>query len=445
MSYFEFLQLQTILCSLSVDILDISTKFSLEMQSLNVTLCVRLSVSIALPKASMRLLRVKTFFILIGKTKGFISICFLGGCDIFSFDALLFDFSISLFIILIINIIFYNYWNYKYFKLYASSQGSNSIEDEQSKLKLFKLNEILKCNKCRKECNDNNRPRLYQCGHCLCNDCIIINKDDSLMCPIDMKRINTDSNLNKKIKCLRHNCIKTHYIESTKEIICIYCALEMMKSNPTIDIKEIKVKSEEISNSMYDEIDFLTSKISVIEKYLRDNKHILERETNKINKNYTTIIESILIKKQELINQINDIYKDNEKKLTSLLESYELLFNAYKKIIERLNQWKTSPFVFIEDLNTYEQINKMKNGKDNIIQYKESQFINNNDDVIQVDLGHNVINTKKVFFSLNERKKIRVNKRNTEQKVPFKRSKSKIDIHHQKSKSKGRKRQACFN
>ena len=323
-------------------------------------------------------------------------------------------------------------------KLYVSSKDTNSIEEEHSTCKLFKLNVILKCNKCHKECNDNNIPRVYQCGHCLCNDCIIINKvDNKLMCPIDMKKINVNSDLNKNIKCLRHNCIKTHYIESTKEIICIYCALEIMKSNPTIDIKEIKVKSEEISYSIYDEIDFLTSKISVIEKYLKDNKHIQERETNKINKQYKTIIEGILIKKQYLLNQIDDIYKNNEKKLTSLLENYELFFNAYKKIIERLQQWKTSPFVFIEDLNTYEQINIMKNEKDNIIQYKECQYINNNDDLIQIDLGHNVFNTMKVSFSLNERKKIRVNKRNIKQKVPYKRSKSKIDI-RQVSKNKGK-------
>ena len=58
-------------------------------------------------------------------------------------------------------------------------------------------------------------------------------------------------------------------------------------------------------------------------------------------------------------------------------------------------------------------------------------------DLIQIDLGHNVFNTMKVSFSLNERKKIRVNKRNIKQKVPYKRSKSKIDI-RQISKNKGK-------
>jgi len=38
----------------------------------------------------------------------------------------------------------------------------------------------------------------------------------------------------------------SHYVEDTKEIICVYCAFIMFKENPHQEIKEIKSKTKEI-------------------------------------------------------------------------------------------------------------------------------------------------------------------------------------------------------
>ena len=65
---------------------------------------------------------------------------------------------------------------------------------------------------------------------------------------------NNDTNNNYKINyCRIHKNQKlTHIICDTNEIICVHCAFEMLKLNPSLQIKEIKEKYNDLSSFIDD-------------------------------------------------------------------------------------------------------------------------------------------------------------------------------------------------
>ena len=83
----------------------------------------------------------------------------------------------------------------------------------------------------------------------------------------------------------------THFVEDTKELICIHCAFNKLKNNPSIQIKEIPEKCKE---------------------YLNDLDTIIDN-----NKKYAQIIQ----------NSLNDIEDNKEKEEKKIIEIYEQLLN----------------------------------------------------------------------------------------------------------------------
>jgi hypothetical protein len=81
----------------------------------------------------------------------------------------------------------------------------------------------------------------------------------------------------------------THFVEDTKELICIHCAFNKLKNNPTIQIKEISEKCKE---------------------YLSDLDNIIEN-----NQKYSQIIQNSL-------NDINENKENEEKKLLKFMNNY---------------------------------------------------------------------------------------------------------------------------
>ena len=278
------------------------------------------------------------------------------------------------------------------------------------------MKELLKCNRCQQEYNENNRvPYLYPCGHYLCDKCRITNSLKQFICPIDGNILNKKNDKNQihitpfensTEYCVTHKVIKTHFIEETKEIFCVFCALDKMKNNPFIEIQEIKSKTYEMSLSIYNEIDKITGQIELVEKYMKDNKNCQETEKNKIEIKYNKIIEEIKLKKKELIEQIDEVYLSNEKQLTHFLEVLETYFNSFKQIMERNTQWETHPSLFVSDLSLYDKLkfsDKFRHN-DNIIDYKECKYYMNtpnkeSKDVLFIEFGKNIIKTINISFS----------------------------------------------
>lgn len=311
----------------------------------------------------------------------------------------------------------------------SSSHHKNAFNHEKGRGKLFKLKELLKCNQCQEEYNENNRvPYLYPCGHYLCDKCRTTNAQGQFICPIDRSVLNKN-NYKKTIDikpyennneyCVIHKVIKSHFIEETKEILCVFCALDKMKNNPFIEIQEIKNKTYEMSLCIYNEIDKITGQIELIEKYMKDNKNCQETEKNKIEIKYNKIIQEIKLKKKELIEQIDEVYFSNEKQLTHFLEVLETYFNSFKEIIERNTQWETHPSLFVSDFSLYEKLKSSDKCRksDNIIDYKECKYYMNtpnreSKDVLFIEFGKIIIKTINISFSPTPRKPIVVNRNN---------------------------------
>ena len=89
-------------------------------------------------------------------------------------------------------------------------------------------------------------PHLLKCGHYYCKNCIqttLTDSDGNVYCPTDgyvntniTERKNKPRVVNSKPNqtgyCTLHPTQKfSHYIEDTKEVICVYCAFKKFKNN----------------------------------------------------------------------------------------------------------------------------------------------------------------------------------------------------------------------
>ena len=64
----------------------------------------------------------------------------------------------------------------------------------------------------------------------------------------------------------------THYIEDTKELICVYGAFARFKKNPKTEIKEIKDKCNEINAELSSIIEDNQHNVEMIQNALKDIK-----------------------------------------------------------------------------------------------------------------------------------------------------------------------------
>ena len=124
----------------------------------------------------------------------------------------------------------------------------------------------------------------------------------------------------------------THYIEDTKELICVYCAFERYKSNPNVEIKEINEKCKSMENIVEGIIDDNQNNVEIIQNSLLDIKKNKENEEKKINEIFNGLFEILKIKRDELLTQIEKIFTDNAKKLSEKLEIFSNKLEKGEKI-----------------------------------------------------------------------------------------------------------------
>ena len=136
-------------------------------------------------------------------------------------------------------------------------------------------------------------PFLFKCGHFFCKKCILDQfiDEEGIKCPNDglvaksiseLKILNnfiTDKTVTQRttnsncIYCNIHKGQKiTHYIEQTKELICIYCAFEKFKRNPNWVIKEISEKFKDIEKDIDAIIDENQKNVGIIQNNLNEIK-----------------------------------------------------------------------------------------------------------------------------------------------------------------------------
>ena len=296
---------------------------------------------------------------------------------------------------------------------------SNKEEDE---LPLITLNFISICQCCKKKFDSqNNLPYLFSCGHFFCINCIkqyftdkigIVCPSDGLVAKsinelkrlknliIDSKKKNVKNiksyeriyslNSNKKINnnylnnyCQIHKYQKlSHVIKETNEIICVHCAFEKLKSNPNIEIKEMKEKISEYNENLQIIINNCQKNIELIQHTLELIEKNKENEEKKMNIFYNNIIKFIETQKKERKEQIENINKENKQDLEQKL----LIFNEIveqgedlKKLLEKEYDDNQN---YAKILNYYHKILKLikSNNDDNINnKLKYIKFSNENE------------------------------------------------------------------
>ena len=296
--------------------------------------------------------------------------------------------------------------NNKYNNNEKSSVNEN--DSNESEIPLITLNFLSICQCCKNQFNSqNNIPYLFKCGHFFCKQCINeqFTDEEGIKCPNDgliakylseLKILNNfinDKNAEKNIKiknkekyCEYHKGQKlSHYIENSKELICVYCAFERFKSNPGVEIKDINEKCKSMENKIDNIIDDNQHNVEIIQNALRDIKLNKENEEKKINDVFNDLFEILKIKKEELRVKIENIFTDNAKKLSQKLEIFSNKLEKSEKIKNNILYFKSnqeelsfSQIIEIYDnfIKEMEDINriilqKYKLKFDNILELKE--------------------------------------------------------------------------
>ena len=288
--------------------------------------------------------------------------------------------------------------------------NNNNIDNEShdSELPIVTLNFLSICQWCKNSFNSvDNIPYLLKCGHFFCKQCILnqFTDEEGIKCPndgfvansiSDLKILNnfitdktvsqrtstnclissgqiqlqnnlTNSNNNiysTNIQCKTCEIHKgqklTHFIEETKELICVYCAFERFKQNQGIEIKEIVDKCREMEQEMDSIIEENQYNVGIIQTSLKEIKKNKENEEKKINEIFDKLIDVVKLKRDEHLNKVDNLFTNNAEKLSQKLELFSFKIEKSEDIKEKINI-----FLNNEDNNKFIQLleyyNKIKN------------------------------------------------------------------------------------
>ena len=291
---------------------------------------------------------------------------------------------------------------------YNEKSWVNENDSNESEIPLITLNFLSICQCCKNQFNSqNNIPYLFKCGHFFCKQCINeqFTDEEGIKCPNDgliakylseLKILNNfindkigEKNIKIKYKekyCKYHKGQKlSHYIENSKELICVYCAFERYKSNPGIEIKDINEKCKSMENKIDNIIEDNQHNVEIIQNALRDIKLNKENEEKKINDVFNDLFGILKIKKEELRVKIEKMFTDNAQKLSQKLEIFSNKLEKSEKVKNNIlyfesNQEELSFSQIIEIYDNFvkemEDINKVILQKyklkfDNILELKE--------------------------------------------------------------------------
>jgi hypothetical protein len=189
---------------------------------------------------------------------------------------------------------------------------------------LIQFTSLYYCQSCNSQFNTSTHlPYLFKCNHFFCKQCIQTTflTSNGIKCPKDGIIANSldDCTIITNIitprqsnTCQLHKSQPfTHYVEETREIICVYCAFNKMRSNPKLTIKEIKEKIKEYIH----DIDLLHVHHSQFANFLQElldqineNK---QSQQNKIITLFDQMISYLENKKKVLLNKIDCLYHEN--------------------------------------------------------------------------------------------------------------------------------------
>ena len=361
---------------------------------------------------------------------------------------------------------------------FKNENYDNNNDDEE--LPLITLNFISIC-QCCKNSFDNKTylPYLLKCGHFFCIKCINDYFTDKIgiKCPSDgliAKSINeltllsnlipknnpTDNNNNININldskdkeniknnqnqeknaqinnnisnnsnyCPIHREQKlSHVICDTNEIICVYCAFEKFKNNPKCEIKELSTQLNDFSSNINKIISDNQNEVLYLHDSLKKIKTNKENEEKAINTFFECLFDYLNEKKNDYLEQINNLFSNNAKKLGDKLEEVTQNIENSEKLKKKIdnfvenggkqeNNFKENYNNIINKYLMLKQKNKINKQRIELDEYK---FIHIDEDKLVKkcqDLGEIKINVAKNKYNLNHAINYNFNKGNNFNKI----------------------------
>ena len=191
----------------------------------------------------------------------------------------------------------------------------------------------------------------------------------------------------------------THFVEDTKELICIHCAFNKLKNNPTILIKEISEKCKEYLNDLDNIIDNNQKYSQIIQNSLNDINENKENEEKKIIEIYEQLLNLLVTNRNNFLIKIEEIYQENTGNMNKKLENFSEIIDIAEKLKE--------DFEAIADQAPYE-FNHLTQAFNKFI--REMNDKSKSDlDIIQYNFSHDELN--KVLRYLNNFSDVKTRKK----------------------------------
>ena len=263
----------------------------------------------------------------------------------------------------------------------------NQLSNNAHSSPLIQFTSLYYCQSCNSQFNTSTHlPYLFKCNHFFCKQCIqtTFQSTDGITCPRDgiiAKSLEECTIITNIISTKQSNTCQlhqsqplTHYVEETRETICVYCAFNKMRSNPALTIKEVKEKIKEYIH----DIDLLHVNHSQFANFLQELLDQINEnkrsQQNKIIALFDQMISYLESKKKVLLNKIDCLYHEN-----SLVINDKLNMLSHK--IEEAIKLK-SEFDDVE--NNVRDFNEVTDGF--------NEFIKNNNAKTELDIIINEYN-----------------------------------------------------
>ena len=283
-------------------------------------------------------------------------------------------------------------------------------EVDEENMPLVTLKYISVCQSCKNPFDSKNHlPYLYKCGHFFCKECIDeqFTDEEGIKCPIDgliaqsfkefkllnnlitdktipSQRSNINNNVNNNLKntCQIHKGQKlTHIVVNTKEIICIYCAFDLVRKNPNCEVRELKEKFSEYYTIADKIINLTQNNVEIIQKSLKDIKDNKNIEEKKVIFYFDHIFKYINTKKKEILSKIDSIFTENATKLSQKLENFSLQIELGENLKVLINEYnKNNNYEYNDIYDSYLKLESLNEAeKKNKINLQEFKFIHDDE------------------------------------------------------------------
>ena len=169
----------------------------------------------------------------------------------------------------------------------------------------------------------------------------------------------------------------SHFVEDTRELICIHCAFNKLKKDPNIQIKEIPEKCKECITDLENVIDNYKNYIHIIINSMGHIDENKQNEEKKIMEIYEELSNLLITNRNNYLMRIEEIYQQNKNIMNKKLEQFKEIIEISEKLKEdfyTLHNKAPNDFNFLaQAFNQFtREINDKNNSEINIMQYNFS-------------------------------------------------------------------------